>query len=67
MAAPVYEVSQNDLRELRRVFEWLADFAPKYKVRAGHAPRRAAADADDRPHPPLASPARARPPRSSGS
>lgn len=27
-----YEVSQNDLRELRRVFEWLADFAPKYKI-----------------------------------
>ena len=32
MAASTYEVSQNDLRELRRVFEWLADFAPKFKV-----------------------------------
>jgi hypothetical protein len=27
-----YEVSQNDLRELRRVFDWVANFAPKHKI-----------------------------------
>ena len=27
-----YEVSQNDLRELRRVFDWVSNFAPKHKI-----------------------------------
>lgn len=34
-----YEVSQNDLRELKRVFDFLADFAPKHKLRKELQPK----------------------------
>ena len=34
------EVSQNDLRELRRVFDFLSDFAPKHKLRRELQPKQ---------------------------
>lgn len=38
-SAANFEVSQNDLRELRRVFDFLADFAPKHKLRRELGPK----------------------------
>jgi calmodulin len=37
---PKVKVSQNDLRELRRVFDFLADFAPKHKLRRELKPKQ---------------------------
>jgi hypothetical protein len=34
------KVSQNDLKELRRVFDFLADFAPKHKLRRELKPKQ---------------------------
>ena len=34
-----YEASQNDMRELRRVFDFLSDFAPKHKLRRELQPK----------------------------
>jgi hypothetical protein len=33
------DVSQNEYRELKRVFDYLSDFAPKYKLRKELQPR----------------------------
>ena len=33
------DVSQNEFRELKRVFDYMADFAPKYKLRKDLQPR----------------------------
>jgi chromosomal replication initiation ATPase DnaA len=38
-SAATYEVSQNDLVSLRRVFDFLADFAPKHKIRRELQPK----------------------------
>lgn len=38
--APVsYEITNNDLRELKRVFDYLADFTAKHKVRKQLVPK----------------------------
>lgn len=39
MEKPPKEVTQNELRELKRVFDFLADFAPKHKLRKELEPK----------------------------